>query len=331
VIKNRRRHLPAAEILAIARRVVAIEGAAVQALVDRLDDRFARAVEILAGCEGRVVLTGMGKSGLVGRKIAATMASTGTPALYLDPAEAAHGDLGMLARGDVVVALSYSGETEELLGLLPAIKRFGLPLITLVGNGGSTLAQQSDVWLDVGIAEEACSLNLAPTASTTAALAMGDALAVALLEERGFQAEDFAVLHPAGALGRRLLLRVQDLMHTGDRLPVVAEEAPMKDAILEMTGKRLGMAAVVDAGGRLSGILTDGDLRRAMQRFSDVFARRVAECMTGNPRRIEREALAARAVQVMEAHSITALLIVDGAGRPEGVIHLHDLLKAGVV
>ncbi len=331
MLRNRRRHLPAEEILAIGRRVVAIEGAAVQAMVPRVDERFARAVEILAGCEGRVVLTGMGKSGLVARKIAATMASTGTPALYLDPAEAVHGDLGMLARGDVVVALSYSGGTEELLGLLPAVKRFGLPLVALVGNGRSTLAQQSDVWLDVSVAEEACSLNLAPTASTTAALAMGDALAVALLEERGFRAEDFALLHPAGVLGRRLLLRVQDLMQTGDRLPVVAEAASMQDAILEITSKRLGMTAVVDGGGRLTGILTDGDLRRAMQRFSDAVTRRVGECMTRNPKRIEREALAARAVQVMEAHSITALLIVDGADRPEGVIHLHDLLKGGVV
>ncbi len=331
MIRNRRRHLPAAEILAIGRRVVSIEGAAVQALAARVDERFARALGILAACEGRVVCTGMGKSGLVARKIAATMASTGTPALYLDPAEAAHGDLGMLARGDVVVALSYSGETQELLDLLPSIKRFGLPLVAMVGNGQSTLAQQSDVWLDVGVAEEACSLNLAPTASTTAALAMGDALAVALLEERGFRPEDFALLHPAGALGRRLLLRVQDLMHTGDRLPLVAETASMQEAILEITGKRLGMTAVVDGGGRLTGLLTDGDLRRAMQRFSDVVHRPVADCMTRNPKCIEREALAARAVQVMEQHSITSLLVVDGAERPEGVIHLHDLLKAGVV
>ena len=331
MIGDRRRHLPAEEILAIARRVVGIEGAAVQALVARVDDGFARAIGILAACEGRVVLTGMGKSGLVARKIAATMASTGTPALYLDPAEAAHGDLGMLARGDVVVALSYSGETEELLGLLPAVKRFGLPLIAMVGNGRSTLAQQSDVWLDVSVAEEACSLNLAPTASTTAALAMGDALAIALLEERGFRPEDFAWLHPAGALGRRLLLRVQDLMHTGKEVPVVLEAASMKDAILEITSKRLGMTAVVDAGGRLTGILTDGDLRRAMQRYPDIFARTAAECMARHPKRIEREALAARAVQVMEQYSITSLMVVDGAERPEGVIHLHDLLKAGVV
>ncbi len=330
MIGDRRRHLPVEEVLAIARRVLAIEGAAVQALAARLDDRFARAVEILAGCEGRVVLTGMGKSGLVARKIAATLASTGTPALYLDPAEAAHGDIGMLARGDVVVALSASGETEELVALLPAVKRFGLPLVALVGNARSTLAQESEVWLDVSVAEEACPLNLAPTASTTAALAMGDALALALLEERGFRAEDFALLHPAGVLGRRLL-RVQDLMHTGDRVPAVGEGASMKDAILEMTGKRLGMTAVVDARGRLTGILTDGDLRRAMQRFTDVFARTVAECMTRGPKRIERDALAARAVQVMEQHSITSLLIVDGDGRPEGVVHLHDCLKAGVV
>ncbi len=332
MIGNRRRHLPAEEILAMGRRVLAIEGAAVHALVDRVGPPFVRAVEILASCEGRVVCTGMGKSGLVARKVAATIASTGTPALYLDPAEAAHGDIGMLARGDVVVALSASGETKELVDLLPAIKRFGLPLIGLGGNARSTLAQQSDVWLDVSVAEEACSLNLAPTASTTAALAMGDALAIALLEERGFKAEDFALLHPAGALGRRLLLRVQDLMHTGDRVPVVAEAASMKDAFLEISGKRLGMTAVVDAQGRLTGILTDGDLRRAIQRFTDnILSRTVGECMTRDPKRIEREALAARAVQVMEQHSITSLLVADEAGRPEGIIHLHDLLRAGVV
>ena len=327
----RRRHLPPGDLIATGRRVLAIEAAAVHALLDRVGPSFARAVAILADCEGRVVCSGMGKSGLVARKVAATMASTGTPALYLDPAEAAHGDIGMLARGDVVVVVSLSGETKELLDLLPAIKRLGLPLIGLMGNGRSTLAQQSDVWLDVSVAEEACSFNLAPTASTTAGLAMGDALAVALLEERGFQAEDFALLHPAGALGRRLLLRVQDLMHTGDQVPMVGATASMKDAIPEMNSKRLGLTTVVDAEGCLAGIITDGDLRRAMQRFTDVLARTAADCMTRQPKVIERDALAAQAVQVMERHSITALLIVDAAGRPEGVIHLHDLLKAGVV
>jgi arabinose-5-phosphate isomerase len=324
------RNLPAAEIQAIARRVLGIEADGVRALVDRVDERFARAVGILAACEGRVVLTGMGKSGLVARKIASTMASTGTPAFYLDPAEAAHGDIGMLARGDVVVALSSSGETREMVELLPAIKRLGLPLVALVGSGRSTLAQQGDVWLDVGVPEEACPLNLAPTASTTAALAMGDALAIALMEVRGFRSEDLALLHPGGALGRRLL-RVRDLMHTGDAVPVVSETASMKDAVLVMTGKRLGLTAVVDAEGRLAGMITDGDLRRAVQRHTDVFARTAAECMTRNPKRIEADALGARAVQMMEQHSITALLIVDGSERPEGLIHLHDLLKAGVV
>jgi arabinose-5-phosphate isomerase len=331
VTAARRRHLPPEDLIAAGRRVLAVEAAAVHALLDRVGPSFARAVAILADCKGRVVCSGMGKSGLVARKVAATMASTGTPALYLDPAEAAHGDIGMLARGDVVVVVSLSGETKELLDLLPAIKRLGLPLIGLVGNGRSTLAQQSEVWLDVSVAEEACSLNLAPTASTTAGLAMGDALAVALLEERGFQAEDFALLHPAGALGRRLLLRVQDLMHTGDQVPVVHEAASMKDAIPEMNSKRLGLTTVVDAEGRLAGIITDGDLRRAMQRFTNVLGCTAADCMTRQPKVIERDALAAQAVQVMERHSITALLIVDGGGRPEGVIHLHDLLKAGVV
>ncbi len=318
------------------RRVLRIEADAILGLIARLDDPasgagFARAVEILRDCRGRVTLTGMGKSGYVAQKIASTLASTGTPAFFLHPAEGGHGDLGMLVRGDVVVAVSNSGETEELIELLPAIKRLGLKLIALVGDPASTLARQSDVALDVSVAEEACAMGLAPTASTTAALAMGDALAVALLEERGFNADDFALLHPAGSLGRRLLWRVQDLMHVGEQLPIISEEAGVRDAIAEISRKRLGMVAVVDGIGTLTGIITDGDLRRALQKGIDLLQMRVRECMTSSPKTIDRDALAAEALEIMERHAITSLLILDPLGRPEGVVHLHDLLKAGVV
>ncbi len=318
------------------RRVLRIEADAILALISRLDDPsvssgFVRAVEILHDCRGRVALTGMGKSGSVAQKIASTLASTGTPAFFLHPAEGGHGDLGMLVRGDVVLAVSNSGETDELIELLPAIKRLGLKLIALVGDPSSTLARQSDVAIDVSVAEEACRMVFAPTASTTAALAMGDALAVALLEERGFTEEDFAILHPAGSLGRRLLWRVLDLMHVGEQLPVVSQEALMREAVAEISQKKFGMTAVVDGAGRLTGIITDGDLRRALQKGVDLLHRRVKECMTAGPKTIDREALAAKALEMMERHAITSLLIVDVEGRPEGVIHLHDLLKAGVV
>jgi arabinose-5-phosphate isomerase len=319
------------DILAVARRVLKIEAGAIQALIARLGQDFVRAVEALQACQGRVVLTGMGKSGFIARKIAATLASTGSPALFLHPAEGVHGDLGMLVRGDVVVAVSNSGETEELIQLLPAFKRLGLSLISLVGNPQSALARQSDIVLEVSVAEEACPMNLAPTASTTAALAMGDALAVALLERRGIRSEDFALIHPGGRLGRRLLLKVEDLMHRGDGVPRVPEHLTMREAIPIISGKRLGMAAVTDADGRLTGIITDGDLRRALQRWANLLERPVHAVMTHAPKCIGREELAAKAVQVMEQHAITSLLIVDAAGRPEGVIHLHDLLRAGVV
>lgn len=318
-------------ILERARRVLEIEAEAVASLVPRLGEEFIRAVEILYECEGRVVLTGMGKSGFVAKKIAATLTSTGTPALYLHPAEGLHGDLGMVLRGDVVVAVSNSGNTTEIMEIVPALKRFGVRLISLVGNLQSALAKESDVAIDVGVKEEACSLNLTPTASTTAALAMGDALAVALLEKRGFKVEDFATIHPGGRLGRRLILRVRDLMHVGSEVPVVSEEALMRDAILEIGSKRLGMTMVVDQEGRLTGIITDGDLRRGLEKFSNLLTQRAKECMTSSPKLIDRDALAAQAVQVMEDYKITSLLIVDPAGRPEGVIHLHDILQAGVV
>jgi arabinose-5-phosphate isomerase len=318
-------------ILERARRVLEIEAKAIAALVPRLGEEFIRAVDVLYECQGRVVLTGMGKSGLVAKKIAATLTSTGTPALYLHPAEGVHGDLGMIVRGDVVVAVSNSGSTTEIMEILPSLKRFGATLIALVGNVNSVLAQESDVTLDVGVDEEACSLNLTPTASTTAALAMGDALAVALLEKRGFKAEDFASIHPGGRLGRRLIVRVRDLMRVGSEIPIISEETLMRDAILEISTKRLGLTMVVDGEGRLSGIVTDGDLRRGLEKYSNLLEQQVKECMAMSPKVIDRDELAARAVQVMEHHKITSLLIVDPAGRPDGVIHLHDILQAGVV
>lgn len=317
--------------LGSARRVLRIEAEAIRGLAERLDDSFVRALDLLQGCGGRVVLTGMGKSGLVARKIAATLASTGCPALFLHPAEGVHGDLGMVVRDDIVLAVSNSGETEELIQLLPAFKRLGVSLISLVGNPRSTLARLSDVVLDVGVAEEACPMNLAPTASTTAALAMGDALAVALLERRGIREEDFALVHPGGTLGRKLLLKVEDLMHRGSDVPRVHQELTMREAIPVISGKRLGMTAVTDGEERLTGIITDGDLRRALQRWPDLLERRVVEVMTRRPKCIGKGELAAKAVQMMERHAITSLLIVDEAGRVEGVIHLHDLLRAGVV
>ena len=317
-------------ILERARRVLEIEAKAVAALIPRLNDDFVRAVEILYECQGRVVLTGMGKSGFIAKKIAATLTSTGTPALYLHPAEGVHGDLGIIVRGDVVIAVSNSGGTIEIVEILPALKRFGVKLIGLVGNSSSALAKECDVVIDVSVHEEACPLNFAPTASTTAALAMGDALALALLEKRGFQAEHLAVFHPGGQLGRRLL-RVGDLMHVGSEMPIVFEQTLMRDAILEISTKRLGMTTVVDAGGRLTGVVTDGDLRRGLEKYSDLLDRSAGECMTRHPKVIDRDELGARAVQVMEQYKITSLPIVDAKNRPEGVIHLHDLLEAGVV
>lgn len=317
-------------IIERARRVLEIEAKAVTALIPRVSDDFVRAVEILYECQGRVVLTGMGKSGFIAKKIAATLASTGTPALYLHPAEGGHGDLGVIVRGDVVVAVSNSGGTTEIVEILPALKRFGVKLIGLVGNLNSPLAKESDVVIDVTVDEEACPLNFAPTASTTAALAMGDALALALLEKRGFQAEHLAAFHPGGQLGRRLL-RVRDLMHVGPQMPIVFEETLMRDVILEISTKRLGMTMVVDAGGQLTGVVTDGDLRRGLEKYNNLLDRKARECMTRHPKVIDRDELGARAVQLMEQYKITSLPIVDAGNRPEGVIHLHTLLEAGVI
>ena len=314
-----------------ARRVLAIEASAVAALADRLDARFDRALELLRLCDGKVVVTGMGKSGLICRKIAASLTSTGTPALFLHAAEAAHGDAGVFMKGDVVVALSSSGETDEILRLLPLIKRMDLPLIALTGETTSTLARAADVVLDVSVAEEACPMGLAPTASTTAALALGDALAVALLGRKGFGPQDFAVLHPGGTLGRRLQ-KVQDLMHTGDALPLVRLGTPFRDTLLEITGKRLGVTGVLDDEGALVGVITDGDLRRALERIDDLRASTAADIMTRNPKTITAAALAEQAVALMERLSITSLFVLGEPHRkPAGIIHLHDLLRARVV
>ena len=317
-------------LLKLAERVLRIEAEGILGLVPRLDERFLRALELLRDCRGRVVVTGIGKSGIAGRKVAATLASVGTPALFLHSAEGMHGDIGMVARGDVVLAISNSGETEEILTLLPAIKRLGVPLVVLTGNPNSTLARNGEAVLDVSVTEEACPMNLVPTASTLAALAMGDALAVALLELRGVEPEDFAVVHPGGNLGRRFL-KVEDLMHVGEAVPIVSENTPMADAILEMTGKRLGATTVVDGAGRLTGIITDGDLRRALQRDRQVLGKVVREVMSRYPKTIGRSELATKALEVMERHAITQLVVVDDRRRPTGIIHLHDILRAKVV
>ncbi len=318
-----------------ARDVLDMEIRGIAAARDRMGEEFARAVEILRGCPGKVIVTGVGKSGLVCRKIAATLASTGAPAFFLHAGEASHGDLGMIMRDDVVLAVSNSGESEEVLKVLPFVKRWGLKLIAMTGNGRSALALAADVVLDVGVPEEACPLGLSPTASTTAALAMGDALAVVLLERRGFGKEDFLLRHPGGALGRKLLLRTGDLMHRGEEIPLVGEDTPLRDVLLEITSKRLGVTGVVTRNRALAGIITDGDLRRCLARSggkADVLDCTAGEIMTRDPKTIGGEALAAEAVALMERFSITSLFVkAPDSDRPQGIIHLHDLLKAGVV
>jgi arabinose-5-phosphate isomerase len=316
---------------ALARRVLEIEAQAILALIPKLDARFAAAVDVLRDCKGRVIVTGMGKSGLIGRKIAATLASTGTPAYFLHPAEGVHGDLGMLARGDVLLALSNSGETDELLAIMPVVKRLAVPVVLLTGRPDSPLARVCDVVLDVGVPQEACPMNLAPTSSTTAALAMGDAVAMALLELRGLRPEDYAELHPRGTLGWRTHVRVADLMHTGAALPVVAEDARLKEVVEEMTRKRLGMTTVVDRTERLIGVITDGDLRRLMLRGDAADTRCAGEISSRTPKTIAADAPAADALEAMERSGpVTSLVILDPTGRPAGVIHMHDILRAKI-
>jgi len=316
---------------AIARgvRVLEIEAAAINAMTTRIDHQFARAIDLMQGCTGKVVVTGMGKSGHIGNKIAATMASTGTPAFFLHPAEGIHGDLGIVTRDDVVIAMSNSGETGELLSILPSLKRIGVPIIALTGKADSTLAKSAEVFLDISVAEEACPLGLAPTASTTATLAMGDALAVALLDRKGFKEADFALSHPGGALGRRLLMRVQDGMHSGAEVPAVPPHTPMPEVIVEMTEKRLGITTVVDEKGALLGVISDGDLRRRLADGAGFMNDTAATVMSANPKSIAADALAAEAVALMEQHTITSLVVLED-GKLAGIVHLHDLLKMGL-
>ncbi len=314
------------------KRVLEIEAEAILEMAGRIGDDFLLAIDIVMACKGKVIVAGIGKSGHVCRKIAATLASTGTPAFFVHPAEGVHGDVGMIDKNDAALVVSNSGETEELLAIVPVLKRLGLPIIGLLGKRDSSLARSCDAVIDVSVKEEACPLKLAPTASTTAALAMGDALAVALLERRGFTADDFALRHPAGSLGKKLLYRVSDLMRTGDEAPAVSSQATFNELICEMNSKMLGHAMVVD-GGELKGIVSDGDLRRSISRDEQIHKKRAGDIMTANPKFILPDNLAAKALQLMEKHSITALPVLEDAGgkKPVGIIHLHDLLKAGVV
>ena len=323
--------ITAAELQKAGASVVRIEKAAVQALEARINDDFVAACRHMLACEGRIVVTGMGKSGHIANKIAATLASTGSPAFFVHPGEASHGDLGMITAGDVVLALSNSGETHEIVTILPLIKRMGAPLVSMTGNPASTLAREADVNLDVSVAKEACPLDLAPTASTTAALVMGDALAIALLEAHGFTPEDFALSHPGGSLGRRLLLHVYDIMHKGKQIPAVPMDASLRDALMEMTAKGLGMTAVVDGENRPVGIFTDGDLRRCLDRGVDVRTVGISEVMIPGGKRIAPDRLAVEALNLMEDKKINALLIVDDDERLCGALNMHDLLRAGVV
>ena len=320
------------KVIEEAQRVIRVEADALNAMADRIDSSVERAVDLILASPGRVIVSGMGKSGLIGQKIASTMASTGTPAFFLHPAEGIHGDLGMIMTGDVVIAISNSGETEEILRILPSIKRLGAHLIAMSGNRESNLARSSDVFLDVSVKEEACPLGLAPTASTTATLAMGDALSVSLLVKRGFRAEDFAIFHPGGSLGKKLLLRVEDLMHSGPDIPLVQEDAFMKDALFVITAKGLGVTGVCDPDGALKGIITDGDLRRSLEKGHDILNQRADEIMKHGPLRIRRGELAAAALQIMEHRAITSLFVFedDQSVSPCGIIHLHDILKAGI-
>jgi arabinose-5-phosphate isomerase len=319
------------KLRALGLAVIQVETQAVAALAERINDEFVSACKLMFKCSGRVVVTGMGKSGHIAGKIAATLASTGTPAFFVHPGEASHGDMGMITMQDVVLALSNSGETEEIVKILPIIKRLGVPLIAMTGNPTSTLAQEATVHINVSVAQEACPLGLAPTSSTTAALVMGDALAVSLLEARGFTRDDFALSHPGGSLGKRLLLRVSDIMHVGDRIPVVSVSALISAALLEMTEKKLGMTAIVDAGCKVVGIFTDGDLRRMLAKSLDIHQTTIAEVMTADCAVITADILAAEAMQIMERKKINALIVVDEEQRAVGALNMHDLIRAGII
>ncbi len=330
--KNKKDKKDELDLLDEARRVLRVEARAVERMASRVDGSFALAVERITCCNGRVIVTGMGKSGIVGKKIAATLSSTGTPAFYMHPGEASHGDLGMVTSSDVVIAISNSGETEEVVALIPFIKRFGVGLIAMTGRADSTLGHAADVVLDVGVDEEACPMGIVPTASTTATLAMGDALAVVLLKKHGFSEEDFATYHPKGVIGKKLLTKVSDLMHTGADIPSVSPETKLVDCLMEISIKRLGMTTVVDSEGIMQGVITDGDVRRGLGKWGkDYFDMQAGEVMTRDPKRIEARELAARALAVMQEHSITSIVVLDPKGRPEGVIHIHDILKQGIL
>ena len=315
----------------VARRTIRMEAQAVELLEQRIGQDFHQACDLIMNCSGRVVVTGMGKSGHIGRKISATLASTGTPSFFVHPGEASHGDIGMITESDIVLALSNSGTTSEIITLLPLIKRMGTPLISMTGNPESTLAQASEAHLDIQVSAEACPLGLAPTTSTTATLVMGDALAITLLEARGFTAEDFAFSHPGGALGRKLLLKVEDIMHSGDKLPQVTTDTPLRLALLEMTTKGFGMTTVVNASGELQGVFTDGDLRRAVDNNIDINSTPIGEMIKNKCRAVHRDLLAAEALKIIEDFKITALVVEDSDNRPIGVLHMHDILRAGVM
>lgn len=319
------------KICELGRAVIETEANAITALISRIDEKFARACQYFLECEGRIIVIGMGKSGHIGKKIAATFASTGSPAFFVHPGEANHGDMGMITQQDVVLALSNSGETEEILSLLPFIKRLDVPLITMTGKSDSTLSKAASVNIDVSVAKEACPLGLAPTASTTATLAMGDALAISLLQKRGFTKEDFALSHPGGILGRRLLLRVDELMHKDEAIPKVSYESLLKTALMEMTHKKLGMTTIVNENDELAGVFTDGDIRRAFDNNADINTTTIQQIMTKNPKVIRPGTLAAEALHIMETYKITSLIVVDNGNKPVGVIHMHDILRAGVM
>lgn len=322
--------MTSSEIISLGKKVIRIESEAVENLINKIDENFAKAVELILNSKGRVVLTGMGKSGLIARKIVATMNSTGTAAIYMHPTDALHGDLGMVRKDDIIILISKSGNTEELLNLLPMFKRINVSIIGMIGDKNSKLAKDCDVILDVSVKEEACPFDLAPTSSTTAALVMGDALAISLLELRGFTQEDFALLHPGGSLGKRLALKISEIMYSGSDVPIVKENTSLKDAILEITSKRLGTTCVVNDNGKLSGIITDGDLRRLLEKTIHLENLKASDAMTKNPKTISKDLLASFALQLMEQYNITSLIVIDKDKTPIGMVHLHDLVKLGL-